>query len=359
MMQHDERNAAVPPTVEKQIESLRSEPRAAKTSLGRALAERDHNAAFDRCMVGGESCKRKAIRAHCIPETALELIADESRKVIAAHSAPPRTAVQWLAEDPLKEMSISSFNAARWSCRPHDDTFGPLDTKQLIDLSDRNLFLLIYKITVYLAHRALHVGERLAVPMLDPGTETPQGLSAGTTAYLEENARTVSLSAMGVWRLKLSMDRMFEHEDFSRFEYRAARWRTSPAVAAVGMAFLDGPGSQSGWSDEDSLLPAWVALLPQEHGHTIVTASPRVTSGHSHEIHEGMPRRRGKRVGGDDAWTRLLCDKLLAICSDLAVSRERFAQLSTHERDALQGFLARRSVLGADRPDLPNLLNKR
>lgn len=359
MMQRDQRRGALPPTVEEQIESLLSEPRAAKTSLGRALAERDHNAAFDRCMVGGESCKRTAIRAHCIPETALELIADESRRVIAAHSAPPRTAVQWLAEDPLKEMRISSFNAARWSCRAHDDTFGPLDTKQLADLSDRNLFLLIYKITVYLTHRALHIGERLAVPMLDPGTQTPQGLSAATKAYLEEMARTVSFSAMRVWWLKLRMDRMFEQEDFSGFEYRAAVWRTSPAMAAVGMAFLDGPGSPRASSSGNSLIPVWVALLPQEHGHTIVTASPKVTAGRSHAIHEGVPRRRGKRVGGDDAWTGLICDKLLAISSDLAVSRERFARLSAHERDALQRFLARRSVHGPDWPDLPNLLSMR
>lgn len=94
MMQPDGRSAAMSLTVEEQIESLLSEPRAGKTSLGQALAERDRDAAFDRCMVGGDNCKRAAIRAHCIPETALELIADESRKVIAAHSAPPRTAVQ-------------------------------------------------------------------------------------------------------------------------------------------------------------------------------------------------------------------------------------------------------------------------
>lgn len=35
-MQRDERKAAVPPTVGEQIESLLSEPRAAKTSLGQA-----------------------------------------------------------------------------------------------------------------------------------------------------------------------------------------------------------------------------------------------------------------------------------------------------------------------------------
>lgn len=113
------------------IQRLLSESRAAKTSLGQALDERDKNAAFDRCMVGGEGCGEPAIRAHCIPETALELIANTSSEVMATHSQPPKTPIQWLNEAPLKPMPISRFDAAKWSCRPHDDTFRSLDTKCL------------------------------------------------------------------------------------------------------------------------------------------------------------------------------------------------------------------------------------
>lgn len=359
MPQRDERNAAMSATVEEQIASLLSESRAAKTSLGRTLAERDRNAAFDRCMVGGEGCERAAIRAHCIPETALELIANESRKVIAAHSAPPRTGVQWLSEDPLKPMSISRFNAAKWACRRHDDTFTPLDTKRLTDFSDRALFLLIYKITVYLTHRALHIGERLAVPMLDPASDTPQDLSEGTRAYLEEVARKLSESAPPVWRLKRSMDRVLEHEDFGQFEYRAAAWRTTPAMAAVGMAFVDGPGSMTGHLDGASVVPVWVALLPQQHGHTIVTASPKGAARYTQAIHEGIPLRRGKRVRGDDEWTQLICDRVLAIAGDMAISEDTFARLNAHGRETLQRYLAKRSVYGGRRPSLPNLLRMR
>lgn len=356
-MQHDGRSAAIRLTVDEQVENLLSEPRAAKMSLGQALAERDRDAAFDRCMVGGDSCKRTAIRAHCIPETALGLIADESRRVIAAHSAPPRTAVQWLHESPLKEMSISSFNAAKWACRHHDDTFGPLDTKRLEDFSDHSLFLLVYKITAYLTHRALHIGERLAMPMLDPASDTPRQLKQGTRAYLKETARRLSFAAMRVWWVKLALDKMLHSGAYDRLDYRASAWRTRPAMAAVGMTFVDGPGTLNAWYGENSLIPVWVALLPQEHGHSIVTASPRGTAGHTHGIHQGVSRERGSFVSGDDAWTAVICDKVLANSSDLAISEERFARLSARERHTLQTFLAQRSLYGARRPRLPNLLS--
>ena len=356
-MQRNDRHAAMPQTVREQIESLLSEPRPAKTSLGQALAERDRDATFDRCMVGGDSCKRTAIRAHCIPETALKLIADESRRVIAAHSAPPRTPVQWLREDPLKEMSISSFNAAKWACRPHDDTFGPLDTKRLEDFSDRSMFLLIYKITAYLTHRVLHIGERLAVPMLEPDSEIPRQLKHDTSAYLKDIARTGSFSAMRVWWIKLALDKMLHSGSHNRLDYRASMWKTRPAMAAVGMMLVDGPGTLNAWYGENSLIPVWVALLPQEHGQTIVTASPRGTAGSTHGIHQGVSRERGSLVTGDENWTKLISDKVLSSASDLAISEESYARLSAGERDTLQTFVANRSQYGARRPKLPNLLS--
>lgn len=60
------------------VSNLLSESRTAKKDPGRTLTQRDENASFDRCMVGGEDCTKPAIRAHGIPETVLELLMDEA-----------------------------------------------------------------------------------------------------------------------------------------------------------------------------------------------------------------------------------------------------------------------------------------
>ena len=338
---------------------LLSESRAAKTSLGKALDERDKNAAFDRCMVGGESCRESAIRAHCIPETALELIMNNSREVIAAHSQAPKTAMQWLHKDPLEPMPISRFNAARWSCRPHDDTFRSLDTKNLEKLTDRNLFLMVYKTTVYLTHRLLHAGERLAMPMLDPATATPQGLSPETEEHLKKVVRTMTFTAVRICYIKWKMDKMLTNGQYSKIEYRASTWKTTPTMAAVGMTFVDGPGTLNTWYGENSLIPVWMALLPQKHGQTIITASPRGTRPYARRIHEGVSKNREEHVGGDDAWTRLMCRKVLTSATDIAVSEERFAQMDEHEQTNLQEFLLLRNAVDPSDLEFPNLLNIR
>lgn len=356
----EDHDAATPQGTEMNpVLRLLSESRDAKTSLGQAIDERDKNAAFDRCLVGGESCREPAIRAHCIPETALELIMNKSREVIAAHSQPPKTAMQWLHEDPLKPMPISRFNTARWSCRPHDDTFRSLDTKRLEKLTDRNLFLMVYKTTVYLTHRLLHTGERLVTPILDPDTATPHGLSKETEEYLKESIRSITLSATRVCLIKWRMDKMLKNEEFDKIEYRASYWKTTPTMAAVGMTLIEGPGTRNRWYGEDSLIPVWLALLPQKHGQTIITASPRGTRAYTRRIHEGVSKDREEYVGGDDAWTRLMYRKVLTSATDIAVSEERFVQLDLHERANLQEFLLLRSVVDTDELEFPNLLNIR
>lgn len=78
------------------------------------------------------------------------------------------------------------------------------------NLTDRNLFLMVYKTTIYLTHRLLHAGERLVTPMLDPGTETPQGISQETEEYLKDTARTMTFFAIRVWVIKQQMDAMFK-----------------------------------------------------------------------------------------------------------------------------------------------------
>lgn len=349
--------AATPPAAAEQISRMLSESSAAKRNLGQALDERDKSARFDRCMVDGEGCKRTAISAHCIPETMLELIMNSSRKVVAAHSAAPKAPMHWLLASPLKKMSIGKFNAAKWSCRPHDDIFRPLDTQQLMQLTDRHLFLLIYKITAYLTHRALHTGARLALPMLDPAIEAPLGLSHETETDLQAIARHTSISVIRVWWIKQAMDNILDAKDYRKIEYRATSWNTVPTMAAIGMKFVDGPGNFGTWFGENSLIPVWIALLPQEHGQTIVTASARGWAKYADDFHAGVSKKLGEFVSGDAPWTKLICRKVLANCTDVAIREERFTQLHAHEKDTLVEFFRYRSLVDDQRLALPNLLD--
>lgn len=130
-------------------------------------------------------------------------------------------------------------------------------------------------------------------------------------------------------------------------------------MAAVGMMFVDGPGTLNAWYGGNSLIPVWMALLPQEHGQTIITASPRGTRKYMRHIHKGVSKERKGYVGRGDAWTRQMCHKILKNATDIAVSQERFVQLTEHERTNLQKFLVQRNALGAKRIEVPNLLNIR
>ena len=343
------------------IHNLLAEPRTGKTNLGKALNERDDNKAFARCMVGGEGCKQLAINAHCVPQTALELIMDESREVIAGHSEPPKTPMHWLNQDPLRPMTIERLNAGRWACRPHDDIFGTLDTKNLRAFTERDKFLIIYKITVYLTQRMLHAAERIATPVIDPAAETPQGLSQETEGYLTDVAQEMTHSAVRITTIKWQMDKMLNNEQYDRIEYRATMWPTTPTMAAVGMARVPGPGNRVDWYGENSYVPVWLALLPQEHGQTIITASPKGAEEYARDIHEGMPQNQVDLVPRGNNWTRLTCHKVLTNATDIAISKERFLQIPEYEQRQLQKFIFLRGLQRSRRrkSDFPNLLNVR
>ena len=343
------------------IERLMSESRAGKVNLGRVLNERDDTAAFDRCMVGGEGCKQPAIRAHCIPETALELIMNDFRVVRAAHSVPPKTPIQWLNEEPIKPINIRRFNVGRWSCRPHDELFGALDTKNLQTFSEQSMFLMVYKVTVYLTQRALHAGGRLATPMLDPASDIPQGLSQETEEYLKEVARAITYTAMRICYVKWQMDRILNSQEYDLLEVRSTMWRAAPTMAAIGMVLREGPGDRVEWYGENSYIPVWLALLPQDHGQTIITASPRGAYKYIPDIHAGMPTNETALVHRGNNWTRLVCGKVLMNATDLAVREGRYLQLSEHERIELQEFIRLRSLHATRgrKRGFPNLLDIR
>ena len=343
------------------IHHLLSESRTGKKSLGEALAERDETGVFNRCMVGGEGCSKTAIRAHCIPETALELIMDGSREVIAGHSRPPKTPYQWLNEGPLKPMNIRRFNSGKWACQEHDARFRPLDMKSLETLEEGHLFLMVYKIAVYLTQRSLHAGERLVTPLLDPTTSQPMELSEGTHQYLEDMAQELTHSAVRTTDLKRKLDGMLNDGIYDKIEYRATMWRTEPTVAAVGMVFVDGPGDRQDWFGWNLHIPVWIALLPQQHGQTIITASPTEVDEYTRDIHNGVPRERIELTKRGNNWTRLILQKVLTNATDLAIGKEAYSKMSDHQQRKLQEFFLLRRAKDPHKlyRGIPNILKIR
>lgn len=328
-------------------------------NLSRSLSAMDAERSFDRCSVGREECKEPSIKAHCIPRTALNLIANDEKKVVGIDAEPPRTPGHWIEGEPLGERSISDFSVGKWACAEHDRIFSSVDSTHVDVRDDRNLFLMVYRTTIYLTYQALRNASRLAIPMLDPAVDTPEGLSENIQRNLVTMAQDASFMAMRTFYMKLSVDTLLNGEAYDEIEYRVAMWETAPTMAAAGMRWAEGPGNSIEWYGENSMIPVWLILLPQEHGQTIITASPKGMCDFSDNIHAGI--RNGSRsiVKIDNNWTRLMCQKVLTNATDVAISHERFFQISSDERDNLQTYLSGRSLPDALKLELPNLLNIR
>ena len=173
--------------------------------------------------------------------------------------------------------------------------------------------------------------------------------------------RTMTYYSVRLTNVKWRMDRMLNDNAYDKIEIRATMWQTTPTMAAVGMVPVQGPGTRVEWYGENSYIPVWIALLPQEHGQTIITASPRGAEEYTGEIHDGMPRNRVGLVKRGNNWTRLVCRKVLTNATDIAISMERFLQLRESERRQLQKFMFLRNLQGTRKRklDFPNLLNIR
>ena len=171
----------------------------------------------------------------------------------------------------------------------------------------------------------------------------------------------MTYSAVRMTNIKRQMDKMLNNEVYDKIEYRATMWQTTPTMAAVGMVRVQGPGNRVEWYGENSYIPVWIALFPQEHGQIIITASPKGAEEYTRDIHQGMPRNRVELVKRGNNWTRLVCRKVLTNATDIAVSEERFSQMPEHERRTLQEFIFLRSVEEPRKRklDFPNLLNIR
>ena len=326
-------------------------------SLARSLSTMDDEQWPDRCIVGGEGCRQTSIDAHCIPRTALNLIANENRMIVGFDSEPPKTPGHWIEGQPLRQQGIGRFNSGKWACGDHDRLFSSIDSTSVDVHDSQNLFLLIYRTTVYLTQKAIRAASRLAIPMLDPAVKSPSGLPEGVREGLEETARVMSYSAIRVMHVKRQADKIWKRKAFEELEYRVAMWSCVPAMAATGMTWAEGPGNGVEWFGENSKIPLWLILLPQEHGQTLVTASPKGQDSYSGNIHHGLPKNSRTLAEKGNNWTRMICQKVLANATDLAIGHDRFFQTSNAERDNLQSYLFERNMPNTPRRKLPNLLS--
>ena len=328
-------------------------------NLSGSMSAMDAERSFDRCSVGGESCKQPSIKAHCLPRTVLNLITNDEKKVIGVDAEPPRTPGHWIEGEPLGERSISNFNVGQWACAEHDRQFSSVDSTCIDAQDDRNLFLMVYRTTTYLTQKAVRAASRLAIPILDPAVDTPEGFPEHIRGNLEEKARIMSLMAMRTMYLKWSADKLLNRKAYDEIEYRVSMWESVPTMAATGMRWVEGAGNGVEWYGEKSIIPVWLILLPQEYGQIIITASPKGMGAYLNNIHEGM--RKGNRaiVKKGNNWTRLMCRKVLENAAVVAISHDRFFQTSYAERDNLQTYLFGRTLSDVSKLKLPNLLNIR
>ncbi len=333
--------------------------REGRRALARALDAMDRDGPFDRCSFGGQSCEGPPIGAHCIPRTALRLIAGQGGRVFGTHSRAPKTPDHWAAQLPLADHHINSFSVGYWACADHDACFSPIDSVNIDVTDESNLFLICYRTLAYLCYSAIHAASRLAIPMLDPAVETPSGFPNDIEAGLRRTAIAMSEGAAQLYGIKARIDKLWQSQSFQGIEYRIAQWPTVPSMAAVGMRIVDRASQSHDGRALHSASPEWLVLLPQSYGQLLITASLPSTNGNTSRIHQGMPMQEQGIARRGNSWTRLQCMKFYEFGTDIAVSYEAKASTSPQHIRNLQRYFSRRSISNGPSGKMPNLLRIR
>lgn len=323
------------------VHQVPQEWKAAMRSITKSLRQQDESAPFDRCIVGSGGCKQPPIQAHCIPRTTLELIENQEKKVVGATSQPPKNPAQWINDIHLKPATTSLFTASHWACKEHDALFHPIDSKCIDTTDPRNLFLITYRTTCYLTQRALHAGYRIAAPALDPAVDGPKALTEDQQLWMRNAAIDLTVTFAKVLRVKWQLDKMLESEKYDLLECHVVQWQAKPTMAAVGMQIQPGKGYRPGPFGPDREVPTWMALLPQDHGQTIITTVPVGQERDVPDLHDFLKFKSGRprQVYVSNGWTDTVCGRIFETATDIAVSFEQFSKTSYRERDAVQEYL--------------------
>lgn len=344
------------------IEDLRSDEESKKglKALNDVMKMRDDQKSFDRCHVG--SCNNKSvIEAHSIPVTALQLMADQSNMIIASSFPPPPNIAAFPNSDPLTKRSIHKFSAGPWACHEHDALFEPIDSKNIDIENERNLFLVVYRVTLRIIQATFRAYERVVEPIL--GSDVQQELPRLPDWFLEHSQQTVRsavLPIMDLFSLQVQLDRILGTESYDTLVYRTVLLKTKPMVASSGIRFFDNLRNENVWGHEyiqPSMIPGWMVVLPQEHGQTIITASPIRGDRYVRDVHKGMYTRHGGVTTKPPNWTRHASKKMLSMSTDLAVSTEKYDSLTDDEQHRLQDYLRTRVSQPGKEWKLPNLLS--
>ncbi len=316
-----------------------NDSREARRSLREHLQEKRDLQTYNTCSIGKNECNQKPIEAHCISRTALSLIADKG-KLIGCDPSLLKTGYDLYSKPFFSEIGVKLFNRGKWACEGHDKIFAPIDSRSIDVLDDRVLFLQIYRATVYATH-ALHQASE-AVDLEPSMLRLVNDLNKFPANASQDFAVKRKWTADRYGRLKVQMDELLLHENYDALEYRVAQWKCNPTMAAIAM-----------WCNPTM----WTILLPQEHGQTLITASPRQGSKEEQRVHHNMPQK-GKRdiIYRQNTWTREISLRILEYASVLAFRPSMWNGLTEAERRRIENYMRERSVRDIRRENLPNLL---
>ncbi len=324
-------------------------------NLRETWSAQDQHRSFDRCIVGAEDCGRQTIKAHTIPLASLKLISDESGKIMANSSEPPRDPLNYLSRQPLTRRSIKSFTTGRWACIEHDHAFASVDGATLDFDDERNVFLLVYRTTLRTLQLGLRTVSRVAVPLVDPYVAPPAGLPDGYLQQLSQFAVGASEVIARVFYIKIQLDKMLREGSYAGLEFKTDIWSGEPVAAGAGMSWREGPGNGTYWSGRDDLLPVWLMLLPQKGHQALVTASVRGHYDSGRYINERVCREHRRSRRHRHCRSRTVSQRFFENAFDLGISTRQWASMRRSQRRTLQNYLLVRSAYTSKTPRLPHL----
>ena len=294
---------------------------------------------------------------HAISRSHLRLIADGDSKIRA--NKEYRSFTVWSEQhDALQPVAISQFSAGKWSCQRHDDRFGGIDAKQ-IDLSNpENLFKAVFRVVLRQSH-LMYARWHAHIK----STKTDEGWERfKETAFHAPVSEETALEAAGEWedefravmRTKWDFDERLGKEDWDSLDCRALLLESEPTVAGWGcmmMKFdlrsLDASDPRQARAQHIEL--GYVIVIPQEHGHAIITAcepNTRLRVPEIVKIHEDMPERADPNVpywAGEDL-RRRLSSKVWGL-NELGMKESLHGNWSQMERAKAQDWMKDRGRL--------------
>ena len=336
--------------------------------LANSLKQIDQERAFDRCLVGGPTCEQTPIQAHAIPRTVLRLIADADNEVVSTNAVPPTHIPTYFTIPNLKNCNINQFSISKWACQKHDEMFANIDSQNIDFSNPYHIFLLIYRTTLRAFQAALQISYRISMLSIDPAHPKPVEIGEQLIQNLQGIAVDMTISTVKLMAIKAELDKILSSGEYDALEYRVASWKITPTMAACGMKWFEGEKRDPDMvaketeafgypADPNMIIPGWMIVLPQQHGQTVLTASTIRKDKYTATLHEGMPKTLKMSNARGRNWTNSMSRRAITMAFDLAVSKDKYAQLDDNQRNHIQKYLKIRSSREVSEKNLPNLFD--